>query len=541
MVNNNPENRNYSKQFFSGVTILALSTFIVKVIGMLYKIPMIALLGAEGMGYFNSAYEIYSLLFVISTTGIPVAISILISESKTHGRYKTIKQIYHVSVYLLGAIGIIGTLALAVFYDELALAINNNNAALCILAISPTLFLICLSSAIRGYFQGNQIMLPTAVSQVIEALGKLLLGLGFAFIAVKKGYPVYQVAAFAVLGLSIGVALSLLFLWLFKTLKPISTNRALGTENVESRGTILKNLLKIAIPITISSTILSLTKIIDMTMILSRLSAISYSQEDANSIYGAYSTMAVSIYNLPLTLISSVVLPLVPLLTSAIEENNHSKEKNTLTVALKLTGLIAFPTGLGMAVFSKPILELLFATQVEEIEYVAPLLSILGLTIFLSAMISVTNAILQSYKSVSTPIISIAIGIIIKMILAYALIGIPQINIYGAPISTFFSTVAIVTINIFYIIKQTGKIDTIFNLFGKTFISAFISVGIGIVSFTLINKFYYSRLITLATIVLVAIVYIIIIIKSKAVTESEILQIPNGEKTIKILKKIHLV
>lgn len=541
MVNYNSENKNDSKQFFSGVTILALSTFIVKLIGMFYKIPMIALIGAEGMGYFNSAYEIYSLLFVISTTGIPVAISILISENRAQGKYRVIKQIYRVSVYLLGIIGLIGTLIMAIFYEKLAFAINNNNSAFCILAISPTLFMICLSSAIRGYFQGNQIMLPTAISQVIEALGKLLLGLGFAFIGVKKGYPIHQVAALAVLGLSIGVALSLLYLWLFKIFRPISIYRTIGKIDVESHSNILKNLLRIAIPVTISSTILSLTKIIDMTMILSRLSDISYSQEDANSIYGAYSTMAVSIYNLPLTLISSIALPLVPLLTSAIEENNNAKEKNTLSIALKLTGLIAFPTGLGVAVFSKPILELLFATQIKEIEYVAPLLSILGLTIFLSAMISVTNAILQSYKSVRTPIISITIGILIKIILAYALIGIPQVNIYGAPISTFFSTAAIVSINMYFIIKQTGAINSILNLFGKTFISAFISVGIGMILFLLISQIYYSRIVTLALIVFVAIIYSFTIIKSEAVTESEILQIPHGEKILRVLKKIHLV
>ena len=133
------------------MALLALSTFIVKIIGMFYKIPMMAYLGAEGMGYFNSAYEIYSLFFVIATTGIPVAISILISENRSQGRINNIKKIFYVSVALLGAIGLIGTLLMAVFHNELATIINNNAASLCILAISPTLLMICISSAIRGF------------------------------------------------------------------------------------------------------------------------------------------------------------------------------------------------------------------------------------------------------------------------------------------------------------------------------------------------------------------------------------------------------
>ena len=173
MQKKNSDSKHYGKQFFSGVAALAISTFIVKVIGLFYKIPMMAYLGAEGMGYFNSAYDIYSLFFVISTTGIPVAISILVSENMAQRRMRNVKRIFTISIYILGAIGLIGTLAMGLFHRQLAQLINNEGATLCILAISPTVLMICISSAVRGYFQGNQNMIPTAVSQVIEALGKL--------------------------------------------------------------------------------------------------------------------------------------------------------------------------------------------------------------------------------------------------------------------------------------------------------------------------------------------------------------------------------
>lgn len=529
------KSESYGKRFLSGVAILAISTFIVKIIGMLYKIPMMELLGAEGMGYFNSAYEIYSLFFVISTTGIPVAISILVSENKASKKYSNIKKIYKISLIILGVTGAIGTLILALFFEKAAALINNEQASMCIIAISPTLLMICLSSAMRGYFQGNEIMIPTAVSQVIEALGKLLLGLGFATVAIKKGYEVPKVAAFAILGITIGVAASLLYLALYNAFYRIKEDK-LCTYSVEKTSSIFKKLIYIAFPITISSTILSLTKLIDMIMILTRLGSIGYTQIQANSIYGSYSTMAISIYNLPATLVSAVALPLVPMLSGAIESNDISKEKFIINSALKLVSIVALPAGLGISVFGIDILKLLFASQSEEIEYTAPLLSILGLSVFLSSMITVTNAILQSYKMVKNPIISMTVGTLIKVALAFVLIGIPRINIYGAPISTFFSTAVIVTLNLYFIVKRIGRIGSLVQLFILPTVAALISIAIGIGCSMMLSNILVSKANIIIVIIIVFISYLILILKLKVLNEEDIIMLPKGDKLLKILK-----
>lgn len=541
MQKKNTDTKNYSKQFFSGVAVLAISTFIVKVIGLFYKIPMMSYLGAEGMGYFNSAYDIYSLFFVISTTGIPVAISILVAENKSKGRIKNIKKIFNVSLGVLLFLGLVGSLIMGIFHDRLAQAINNNGAAFCILAISPTVLMICVSSAIRGYFQGEQRMTPTAISQVIEALGKLLLGLGFAIVAINQGYDVPTVAAFAILGVTLGVAISMLFLILYKLFKRIDSTDLPLSSSVDTKDQILQKLLKIAIPITLSSTILSLIKIVDMTMILKRLSDIGFTQEQANAIYGSYSTMAISIYNLPSTLISAIALPLVPLLVSAIESGDTAKEKNVIALSYKTTSLIAFPMGLGIAVFSEPILKLLFASQQREIEYTAPLLSLLGLSVFLSAMTTTTNAVLQAYKQVRKPIISMLVGVSVKVLLAFILIGLPRVNIYGAPISTFVSSVVIVALNLYFILKQSVKIGTVFNLFTKPFLSALISIAIGTVLYVFMIDYVTSKLLILPIIFIVALIYVFVAIKLRAIEKKDILMLPRGESIVTILSKIHLV
>ena len=198
--------------------MLTLSAVLVKVIGLLYRIPMLNRLGSEGMGYFNTAYEVYALLCVLATAGLPVAMSVLISEVTATGKdgclhtAPTVRRIFSVSLGVFLAVGSLGSGAMFLLAEPLGKLLGNPEAAACIRAISPTVFLICLSGAFRGYFQGQRNMVPTAVSQVIEAMGKLFLGLLFAGYAKSKGADLPTTAAYAVLGLTVGTALSVLYL-----------------------------------------------------------------------------------------------------------------------------------------------------------------------------------------------------------------------------------------------------------------------------------------------------------------------------------------
>ena len=228
-------------------------------------------------------------------------------------------------------------------------------------------------------------------------------------------------------------------------------------------------------------------------------------------------------------------------MTYEIENRNHEKIGSVISSAYKLCALIAFPAGLGISIFSKPILSLLFSSQVNDIEYTAPLLSLLGISVFLSSMITVTNAVLQSYKQVKKPIISMAIGTALKLLLSYVLIGIPSVNVYGAPISTFFSTLIIVAFNLFFIARNSPKTDKLYNVFAKPFIAAFISITAGVALFLCLAHFTDSRIIILATIAAVMLIYLFAIMKIKAINENEITMLPKGEKLINILKKLHFI
>ncbi len=513
---------NKNNRFLSGVFVLTLSAVIVKIIGLIYKIPMLRLLGSEGMGYFNSAYEIYALFCTISTAGLPVAMSVLISSSETKKEGMT-SRIFKTSFRLFLILGIVGSAIMIAFAYPISAILKSEEAMPSILAISPTVLFICISSAYRGYFQGLEKMLPTAISQIIEALGKLILGLVFAFVALDLGLETPTVAAFAVLGLTVGTAISMLYLALSKVFShkgDTGPTFAFGDGNK-----ILPSLLKIAVPVTLSSATISLTKLIDMTTILRRLQSIGYSNSEAFSMYGSYTTLALPLFSLAPALISSVALPLVPSLSSAAAKNDGREAVTIVERAVRLTAIVSMPISLGLLFFSKDILSLIFSGEADAIRISSPLLASLGLSVALSCLVTVGNAILQAYSKAVIPIISMAVGALIKIVLAYTLIGIPQINIAGAPISTFFCDLAINAINFYYICRELECPISLLGVFVKPYLSAFIAVfGAKLFFVMLQNNFdnFDIRLLTLLSILLAAVIYLPVSILTGAIQKQDL-------------------
>ena len=468
-LNNKSEARGIGG-FMSGVLVLSLSTIAVKIIGLAVKIPLLKTLGAEGMGYFNSAVEIYALLCVISTAGLPVALSMLISESRERGNPKEVRRIYKSGLFLFLIIGAIGSAVMLLFSEQIAILIGNTGAELCILAISPAVLLICFSSAVRGYFQGFENMIPTAVSQLLEAMGKLLFGVGFGVIALKMGAELHVAAATSVLGLTFGILLSSIYLILVKLFDRNELTKGVSVR--DRHANIMGSLMRIALPITVSSAILSLCRIIDMSLILHRLQDSGMSAVEANKIYGSYTTLAVPVFALVPSLITPISLSLVPMLSSAIERGDTDLQAEAADRAQRLTVMLALPASMGIALYSTPILSLLFSGQEEAIALSAPLLSVLGISVVFSGMITTTNAILPSYRQTVKPIISMAIGSVVKLILAFALIGVPEIGVYGAPISTLACNVVITLINLSFLGKRlppSSKNSGIWQTFMRPF------------------------------------------------------------------------
>lgn len=533
-----------SGRFMSGVAALTASTVIVKLIGVIYKIPMMRYLGEEGMGYFNSAYEIYSLFYIIATAGLPTAISILVAQNNESGNAENVKNVFRVSLRVLIALGSVMTALIFFGAERFSQLIGNSGSKGSLVAIAPMAMLVCISSAFRGYFQGHQNMVPTAVSQVIEAVGKLFPGLVLAVGAVRAGYSVADAASFATLGITIGVGISAAYLVAVKCFCRRDTISETAIPTVHSKKTVLKKLFQIAVPITVSSAVISLTRVVDLVMILRRLQSIGYTEEAANAVYGSYSTLAVSMFNLPASLVTPIALAIVPVLASALDSGKIEKERTTLNGAVKLCGIIIIPSALGLSVFSRPILELVFAGETAAINVAAPLLSILAISSVFSCLMTVTNAALQAYGKERKPISSMLAGATVKLILSYVLIGIPNINIYGAPISTLICDITVTALNFAHIKRATHNLENVYTLLSKPLLSAAVAIGSsGAVYYLAIGRGWLNRsaCATAVFILLAAVVYLFCVLRFKAVTTEELLMLPKGSRVYSIVKKLKLI
>ena len=515
--------------FLSGVAVLTLSTVLVKLIGLFYKIPMLHYLGSEGMGYFNAAYEWYAALCVISTSGLPLASSMLIARARTVGDMGCVRRVERLAMRVFAVLGVLGSLLLFFGSWPISILIGSRDTRYALMAVAPTMLFSCLSGAYRGYFQGYQNMMPTAISQMIEAVGKLVLGLAFALVAWKRGMDAPHVAAWAMLGLSIGVAISALYLFLHrKGYRPARAD-ILNVEFVPSGDVSLRHLLGIAVPVTISSSVMSLTRLFDMTMILRRLQHIGYDSAGANALYGNYTTMVVPIFNLIPSLVTSVALALVPTLTAAIKAGDHQAQRTTACTAIRLTALLSLPASLAVAIYSHTILSLLFHGQEAAIAISAPMLSVLAVSVFFSSIITTTNAILQAYGHVNAPIISMLSGSVLKLGAAYVLIGMPSIHIYGAPISTFACDALIVGINLFLITKHTDVLEPLKASFMRPLLTALLAVGIpGVLHAVLTRIGYAERPLFLAAVPLTIILYLLLCLRGGLIGQTELAMLPDG-------------
>ncbi len=529
------EKNQSASSFMHGAIILLVANILVKVIGAVFKIPLTYILGEEGMGYFSTAYQVYTWMFIVATAGIPVAISKMISESYTKNRLFEVKNIFSVSIRLLLAIGVIGFAVLFFGADFFASELlKNPGAAPGIKAIAPAMLFVSIMSAYRGYFQGHQNMLPTAFSEVSEAIGKLVIGFGGAYLLISHGMKLS--AAGAVFGVSCGGFMGFVILFAIykrQESKPMRIN-GISRES-RSNGAILKTLVKIAIPITIGASVFSLTSLIDTAMIMRRLQAGGFAQKEANALWGSYSGYAFPLFNLPPTLINAITVSIVPAIASAYAVGNISEAGHTTSKSLKITVLFALPCAVGMAMLAKPILSLVYNNT-----NATSTLSILAIAIVFVSLVLVTNAILQSTGNEIIPVINMVIGGIIKVIINYFLVAHPEININGAPIGTTTCYIIILLLNLLAI-RSRLKIRLPFGeLLAKPVISA--AAMSMVLYFTAPLFSPYGRLsAAVAPIALGAITYLAALIAVKAINEDDIAMLPKADTLAKICKKFKII
>ena len=453
--NGTAKHRNGKRSLFSGVVILTVSNLLVKVTGLLFKIPMNYIVGDTGMGYFNSAYSIYTFFYMLSTSGLPVALAVMVSEKRAAGNITAAKTIYRTALALFAAGGF-GVFLLMFFASgELAELIRSEKSALSVAAAAPTMLFICVSSALRGYFQGCGNLLPTAVSQLIEALGKLVIGISAAGYAIRMGYAIPVIAAYAVSGLTLGSLAGMVYLLIAKFLRG---DRDLLPDPPEIRNEriprkeILRRFLKISLPITVSASVMSLTNMIDTALIQRVLQNAGMAEDEAAALFGNYTSLAVPMFNLPPVFVYPIAYSLVPAVAAALSSGNRRKAADAAEAALRAAVLIGMPCALGLTVLADPVLCIFYRS--ESAHLASPLLMLLAPSSLFVCILAVTNSILQSCGEERKPVISMLCGAAVKCVSNVILLR--HIGIAGAPVSTFLCYLTVTVINFAFVVKCTG-------------------------------------------------------------------------------------
>lgn len=517
--------------FVEGAFILIAANLITKVIGALFKIPLGNLLGAEGMGVFSVAYNVYTTLFVIATAGLPVAISKLVAECLATGRQEETGQVLRVSLAAFSLFGLAAAALLWLGADQLTAWVGNPMAALAVRAVAPSLLFVSVLAVIRGYYQGLSDMVPTAVSQVLEALGKLLVGYGAACLLLGKGFGLPVAAAGAIGGVTFGSALSTVYL-VGRCWKGRQAGRARDCRTPRRR--ILARIVSFAIPVTVGASVMSLTSLIDMTMVMNRLQDIGFSAKAANELYGSYS-LAVTLFTLPQTLVMALAVSIVPVASAYYARGGGPAARKPVETGLRIAALIALPSSLGFVLLAEPILDLIYYSRPVESAAAAPLLAILGCAVFFVALVSLTNSVLQAVGRAHIPVYTMVAGALVKLAVNYLLVGMPWVNICGAPAGTVLCYATISVLNL-AALRQAG----IPVAYGRIYLRPLAATGLMGAFIQLIRLpvlgYLGARAGVVAVICLAALFYGLMLLALGAVPREDLQLLPGGERLCRLLR-----
>ncbi len=535
--------------FFGGAAILAAGILIVKLIGMFYKIPLINIIGEAGAADFNNAYNIYAVLLTVSTAGLPVAVSKLVSEANALNRRNQVRRTFRLALVLFLTLGLISFLVMFFRADALAGMMNDSKAAAGIRALAPAVVCVGCLAALRGYSQGHSNMAPTSVSQIIEALCKLVVGLGLAFWLVKQGKDPDVAAAGAITGVTVGTVVALVYMVLdfFLSRGREDTH---GTDRPDSAGSILANILKIAVPITLSSSMVGIVTVIDSSLVQGQLqSALNLTEKASRTLYGNYSG-ALNIYNLPTSLMAAITASVIPAVSAALARRDRRGAARITGSALRITALLSFPMGVGLFVLGTPIIRLLFPSL--NVEVAGPLLSTLGIATPFVCMVLVCNSVLQAHGFINLPVIVMVLGGIVKIVNNYNLVG--AIGIAGAPVGNILCFGLALVLDLVVITRVIPNRPRLLPIFVKPAIASAIMGGAAWAVYGLLSRVLTAEQVNEAgetirvvsrmgnalgiflAIAVAGVVYLVLVVAIRAISKDDLALMPKGDKLARLLR-----
>ncbi len=529
------EQKAQKKSFFGGAAILAAGIVIVKVISAVYKIPLVNILG-EGYQDFTNGYYVYNILLTISTAGFPVAVSKMVSEANTLGKQNQVHKVFRTAMAIFLTLGVISFIIM--FFGNNFIAgtvMNKPNSAACIRALAPAVIGVGCLSAFRGYAQGHSNMVPTSVSQVIEAIIKLVVGLGLAIILLNLGKSNSIAAAGAIMGVTLGTLAALIYMFV-DYLKSRRAEPRGSTDIPQSTGTILKRILQLAIPISLSSSSMAIITAMDNSLVQGRLMSVwNMTETEMSATMTNYSSVQ-NIYQLPASLMVAITASVIPAVSACFARKDRTGAARIVGSSLKVTALLAFPSGIGMIVLGEPLALLFYSYGASSVtaELAGQCLSLLGFASIFVCIMLVCNSILQSHNVVTLPMITMLIGGIIMVIFDYVVVG--KIGLLGSPLGTCVCYTVTAVLDLIVISRVVPNCPGFLTVFLKPLLA---SAAMGVVCwgfYQLTVGLLGSKIACLAAVVVAVGVYAVLLVTLRVLTREDTALMPKGDKIAKLLR-----
>lgn len=535
--------------------ILAMASMIVRVIGLLYRAPLTAIIGDEGNGYYGTAYNIYTIILMVSSYSMPSAISKLMAQKLAVGEYRNANRVFRCALMYGVLVGLVGSGLL--FFGARFLV---PDVAVCVLQVfAPTVFLFGILGSMRGYFQARGSMVQTSVSQILEQLANAVVSIAAAWLLMQTAVGAdptrrAQLGAMgSALGTGAGVLIALLFMvFCFRRSREGRKAEILSdaTGKEEKYRTFLRDTVLVITPFMLSGVIMNLTTSLNQTIYMRMLIDWKGAGETATTtLYGIFSNKAVVISNIPISIATAVSSAIIPGISAAYARRDEAGARRQVGNAIRITSIIAIPSAVGLAVLARPITMLMFP-QMESLELASSLLSLLAVTVIFYSISTITNAALQSIGRMNLPLVSAGIALVVQTVVLVLLLLFTDLDVRALVLVSILYSVMIFAVNQYYLrrflgIRQDIRRDYLQPLVCAALMGAAAKAVYYLVSMAaepmgnLPKGFYFRNLAATAAALLAAVlVYGYTMVRSGTIRRKDLLSMPKGQSLVRLMEKL---
>lgn len=542
--------KNGDKSFLVQGSVLAVAGVITKIIGAVYRVPLVNILGDKGMGYYGVAFQIYAIALTLTSYSLPLAVSKLVSARNAVGQYRNAHKVFRIALTFAFTVG--GSAALLIFFGADFIASNIMKMSLSAYALrvlAPCILIVAVLGVFRGFFQGNKSMIPTAFSQVLEQIVNAAVSIMGAYFllkiakAAKKGedYSLAMAAVGGTLGTVAGAAFALLFLmFVFAVYQRVMKRqwRRDHTRKRESYEHIFRALLFTIAPVLLSSTVYNLSGVLDNAMFGTIMSAQGHAENDYAGLLGILSGKYDTIINVPLAFSNALGASLVPSLVATAKSGNKRQINSKISLFVRFNMMIAIPSAVGLLVLAKPILDLIFFTENNDVA--AKMMQIGAVSVIFYCLSTVTNAVHQGLDNMMVPVRSASISLVVHIVSLFIMMVMFKWGIYGVVVSKIVFSATASMLNSHALRQKVGYIQEQKKTFFIPLLASAIMGVLSLGTYYLFRMLIGSKPATLVAMLVAVAVYGVGLVLLGGVSEEEMLEMPKGRLLVKVCRKVHL-